>query len=188
MESLDVSSLFVTKAQAMDFIARLNVVIQRVYTTNFHLEQMLSEQLGLQKKEFLLKLFRENNVSETTPSDIQAFLKKIQGIITTLPVVTLTIPFEPRDETLKSFSDWFLFTLKKQVLFAIEVDYSLLAGAKVTYNGKFKDYSMREKFKTLMDSILVPQNPQTTSSTSSQNAMNSPQETQSAPAVAANTQ
>jgi hypothetical protein len=154
MESLDLSSFFITKAQASDFAARLALVLEKVYTTDFELEKTIGAQFSLPKKDQILKLFRENQISETSPTEIQGFLKKLQESVAALPVVTLTIPFEPNDETLKAFSDWFLFTLKKQVIFAIEIDETLLAGARITFNGKYKDYSLRTKFMTIMEPLM----------------------------------
>ncbi len=160
MESLDLSAFFITKAQATDVMLRIASVSDKVFTTNFTLEKTLAELFGIQKKDLLLKLFREHNISETSPSDIQAFLKKIQDTIKTLPVITLSIAFEPTEEILKSFSEWFLFTLKKQVVFALEIDITILAGARITCNGKFKDYSVTPLFTKLMNTALVATPPQ----------------------------
>lgn len=153
-KQVDLSSLFLTKSQATDFIQRLSRVLEKVYTTNFSLDATLGEVLGITLKERILKIMREQQIELTNPSEIQNFLKKLQESISALPTVTLTVPFEPTEDSLRAFSEWFLLTLKKQFLITIEVDKSLLAGARVTYKGKFKEYSFREKFTAVMDQYL----------------------------------
>ncbi len=153
---MDLSDFFTTKAQATDFSLRLNAIIDQMFTTTFDLDKTLMQEFGLHKKDAFIKLMRENNVSDTSHGAIQEFLKKIQEAVANLPVVSLTIAFEPTDETLKALSQWFLLTLNKQVIFEISFDLSLIAGATITYNGKFKDYSVRSLFTTVTKNILSP--------------------------------
>lgn len=163
MDQLDFSNLFTTKAQANDFLSRLSTVVDMMYTTNFDLEKSLTETFGVHKKDLLMKLLRENNISPTAHADVQAFLKKLKESIPTLPVVSLTIAFEPTQETLQSLAQWFVFTIKKNVLFDIQIDINLIAGAKITYNGKFKDYSIKPAFDALVQKVLTQKETDTTS-------------------------
>lgn len=163
MDQLDFSSLFTTKAQANDFLTRLSTVVDLMYTINFDLEKSLTETFGVHKKDLLMKLLRENNILPTAHAQVQEFLKKLKETIPVLPVVSLTIAFEPTDETLQKLAQWFLFTIKKNVLFDIQIDTTLIAGAKITYNGKFKDYSIKPTFDTLVQKVLTPKETQTPS-------------------------
>lgn len=152
MSIIDLSDFFITKAEANAFLQHVTKVFDSIYTANFNLEKSLVQELGIQKKDAMMKLLRENKIPETSIPALQEFFKKIQDTIATLPLISLTIAFEPTDETLKAFSQWFVLTLKKQVIFEIRVDRALIAGATITANGKFKDYSL----KTVFDSILHP--------------------------------
>jgi F0F1-type ATP synthase delta subunit len=151
METIDLSDFFITKAEANAFAQHLTKIFDTIYTAHFDLDKSLMQELGMQKKEALIKLLRENKVQDSSIPALQEFLKKIQDAIATLPLVTLTIAFEPTNETLKAFSQWFLFTLKKQVIFDIHVDTSLVAGATITANGKFKDYSLKALFEKTIE-------------------------------------
>ncbi len=155
MDNIDLSDFFITKAQANDFATRLNAIVDMMYTTNFDLEKALMHELGIHKKDAFMKLLRENKMSDASHSAMQDFLKKMQETITSLPVVSLTIAFEPSEETLKALSQWFLTTRNKQVLFDILTDEKLIAGAIITSNGKFKDYSIRKDFDRIIRSELM---------------------------------
>lgn len=153
---MDLSDFFITKPQASSFTEYLNTIIDMTYTADFDLEKTLMQYFGMTKKDAFMKLLRENKIQETSISALTAFLKKIQEATMTLPLVTLTIAFEPTEETLKAFSQWFVFTLKKQVIFDISVDRTLVAGATITTNGKFKDYSLRLAFEKVIQQSLAP--------------------------------
>jgi len=153
---MDLSDLFTTKSQANDFIARLNSTIDMVYTTGFDLEKVLMQQFGLRKKDALMKLLRDSKLNGTTATDVQEFLKKLQETASSLPIVSLAIAFEPTEETLQALSRWFLSTLNMHVLFDIQLDTALIAGATITYNGKFKDYSIRPVWDNIVQRSLHP--------------------------------
>lgn len=172
MDELDLSAFFTTKAQAADFSARLSLIAQAIYHTNFSLENALMEQFGIAKKDAFMTMLRDNNIQSEANSDIITFFTKIQEKITNLPLLTLTIAFEPKPSTLQSLSEWFMLQLKRHVLFDITVDSTIIAGATITYNGKYKDYSV----KPIVDRFLaeptqqvaqptVPQHMQTNSPT-----------------------
>ena len=48
-----------------------------------------------------------------------------------------------------------MINLKKQVLFDISVDRKLIAGAAITYKGKYKDFSIKPKVNEIITKILT---------------------------------
>lgn len=162
---MDLSGLFITKTQATEFAQRIGNVVDALYTTNFDLEKSLTEQLGLQKKDRLMKLFFENKIHTSTKEEVKNFLQQIMTTAASTPTVELTLAFEPTEEILMSLSQWFLMQLKKQVTFAITVDYSLIAGAKITFNGKYKDYSLKPLFDQIVNTPLPDLQSASTSTT-----------------------
>lgn len=155
MGDLDLSNFFQTKAQATDFSTRLATIAEQTYQTTFTVEKALAEQFGILKKDALLGLFRDNNVSIDSPKAIKDFIEKVQATIVDLPVVPLTLAFIPKEQTLKILSEWFLMQLKKQVLFDISVDHNLIAGAAITFNGKYKDFSIKAAFDKTVNNVLT---------------------------------
>ena len=63
MEQPDITYFCKTKAQALDFTARLTGMMGQIYENNFNLELSLSENFGMQKKDMFIKIFRENNIN-----------------------------------------------------------------------------------------------------------------------------
>lgn len=174
MDQIDFSEFFNTKAEANDFLSRLRAVIDKIFQTDFHLDKAFAEQFGINKSDRLFAVLRENNINTESLNAVKPFLENMQETVAKLPVLSITIAFEPGDKTLKSLSEWFLINLKKQVVFDITVDRRLVAGATINFNGKFSDYSIRpvveRMIKTYASRITTPQNKPTVQQTAPQAA------------------
>ncbi len=156
-EIIDLSDFFKTKASALDFSVRLSRIIDKVYTTNFDLEAVLSEEFGLQKKDKFLTLLSNNQVDIKSNTDLSNFLNSIQGLISEISVVSMNLAFEPKESTLKALSDWFVVNTNRQVLFDLHVDRSLIAGPTFSLKGKYFDYSIKSKFDQIIADVLTCQ-------------------------------
>ncbi len=154
MENLDLSPFCKTKAQANEFLGKLAAISEKAYETDFNLEKVALEQLGMQKKDSFLQLLSQNNISLTDVNQLKTFLTQLQEMVSKLPVLSLIIAFEPKEESLKAFSDWFFLNVKKQVLFAITVDRSLIGGATISYNGKHLNCSIQSSFEQILTDAL----------------------------------
>lgn len=155
METIDLSDLFHTKAQADDFSFRLAEIAKKLFETNFNPESAFLEQFGIKKKDTFMTLLRSNNVNAESRLAIKEFIEKIQKKISSLSVLSIILAFEPNEATLRSLSAWFLLNTKKQVLFDISVDKGLIGGAAIYSNGKYLDFSIRSTFFTAAKEISV---------------------------------
>src|SRR5258705_2331403 len=109
MEQIDLSPFFLTHSQANDFMVKLRTVIDNMYTVNFNLERSITTTFGIQKSDIFLTLLRQNNINVSSTNALQAFLQKILETAQNLPVVSLTLAYEPSNESLIAFAQWFLF-------------------------------------------------------------------------------
>jgi F0F1-type ATP synthase delta subunit len=155
MDKIDFSEFFTTKAEANDFLSRLTAITDKVFQTNFNLKNALAEQFGINKSDRLMTLLRENNINADSLDAAKKFLEKIQESIASLPVLTLTIAFEPKEATLKALSEWFLINTKKQVLFNITVNTKLVAGATINFNGKYFDFTIRPTVERITQAYIA---------------------------------
>lgn len=154
MEQLDLSSFFNTKTEANDFLTRITTISEMIFQTDFNLEKALKEQLGVNKGDHFLTLMRENNINSESLPVVKDFLHMLMEKIPTLPTLSLTIAFEPQEQTLKVLSEWCLVNLQKQILFEISVDPHLVGGALISNNGKFFDFSIRPTVTRILENTL----------------------------------
>lgn len=152
---MDLSAFFQTKLQSSDFSTRLATISEKIYETNFNLEKALMDQFGLKKKDQFMNLLHDQNVSVEDNTILKNFLNDIQTEIRALPVLSVSLAFEPKEQTLKALSEWFVLNLKRQILLDITVDPQLIAGATISFNGKNGDYTIRSRFETTTNTILA---------------------------------
>lgn len=155
MDQFDLSTFCHTKAEARDFASRVATLSDAVYRTDFHLETALARIFGLQKKDALLNLMRTSGRTFTTPADFKNFLSSLQSQLNSLPVLSLSLAFEPTDATLKLLTDWFLLNSNRHVLFEISVDPTLIAGVAIRYNGRYVEYSVKPTLQRIIAEALT---------------------------------
>jgi hypothetical protein len=155
METIDLSDLFHTKAQAEDFSIRLAEIAKKLFETNFNPESALLEHFGIKKRDIFMTLLRNNKVNPESRLAIKEFIEKIQQKISSLPVISIILAFEPKEETLRALSSWFVLNTNKQVLFDIAVDRGLIGGAAIYANGKYLDFSIRSTFLKAANEISI---------------------------------
>lgn len=158
MQPIDLSYFFTTKTQANDFLGSLTTIAEMFFRTNFNFENALVQELGVNKADRFLAIMRQNNVNPESLPMVKEFVTILTQKIMTMPVITLTVAFEPQEQTLRDVSEWFVINTKKQMLFDVKVDRSIIAGATITYNGKFSDFSIREIFEhVLKNTLTIPE-------------------------------
>lgn len=154
MDQLDFTDFFQTKAGASDFNTRLSLIAESVYKAGFSLEKALLQQIGVSKKDRFITILRDNNVDLESHTALLSFIAKLQEKISSLPVFSIKLAFEPKEITLRVISEWFIVNTKKQVLLDITVDENLIAGAAISFNGEYINLSVKEKFDQIAASIL----------------------------------
>ncbi len=157
MESLDLSDLFNTRPQAVDFSARLTIILKKVFEKEFNPEKIFMEQFGIERKDKFMTLMRDNNINPQSRLDIKNFIEKILERISTLPTISMVLAFEPKEHTLQLLSRWFVLNTNKQVLFEIKVDKSLIGGAAILSGGKYLDFSIKPEFDRIFSETFKPQ-------------------------------
>lgn len=148
---IDLTELFNTRPQSIDFSARLTVALRQIFEKRFNPEKVFLEQFGIEKTEAIMTLLRTNNINPQSRLDIKNFLEKIQEKINTMQVISLVIAFEPKYSTLQSLSQWFVVNMNKQVLFDVKVDRGLIGGAAILSGGMYLDYSIKPAFQDAFD-------------------------------------
>ena len=153
--NLDLTPFFTTKGQATDFTVRLSAIVEAIYHTNFSIEKTAMEMLGIKKSEYLLKLMRDNGISLNSAPEVKKFLETIIASIKKMPVLTMTIAFEPTEKTFKLLNDWFVINLKKQFILELIIDPTILSGAIIKYGGAFLDCSGKPLFEKIIANALT---------------------------------
>lgn len=169
MNQLDLSDFFKTRSQAQDFVGRLTSILDMIFENDFNFEKTASEQLGMQKKDKLIVLARNNSINTQNSQQVKEFVSLILTKISSTPVLTLTIAFEPDDDTLQTLSEWCMFNIGQHVIFDIKIDPQILGGAEMFFNGKHSNFSIKPVFEKISNEILTKKDVNSTSDLPSPN-------------------
>ncbi len=116
--------------------------------------QALDEEVPFPLSETLKKLAIEHEVNLESTEDVDAFMSKIRDEIQNISTLTITLSIQPKMSLIRVINDWIIHNLKQVVVLDFVVDYSLIAGAKIAFNGKISDHSItQEMAETIKMSI-----------------------------------
>jgi len=85
-------------------------------------------------------------------------MKQFEGVCETIPTITVFLPTQPDNETLKAIAGWFRENLDPTVLLEIIVKPELVTGCAFVHKGTYHDFSLhyfftkhREDIKGVID-------------------------------------
>ncbi len=110
-------------------------------------EEILENQIRIRVALEIRKLLQTN--IHMSKEEIKALLSTGYKTICALPILRLTLAFEPSELVINNISYWARNNLEKGILIDLSLDSSLLGGAIIMYKGKFYDYSLRIKLKEI---------------------------------------
>jgi len=97
----------------------------------------------------ILKELEEKDKRYQDPQEQVFFLQLLKNHLKSLPKVKIEIAFEPEKETLEKISQWFKENLKKKVILDLKINPKIIGGAKIEYQGKWRDFSLAKKIKEM---------------------------------------
>ncbi len=138
-----------TKQDAEECINACVNLHAALFSIKDSVENKIDEYFSYGKKNKILSLCRINKITMTSPEEVQHFVMYIKSEIEHLTVINMSVAFEPNEKTINMISLWFLNNINKAVLLDIVYDSKLIGGTIITYNGKYKDYSLRKKLENI---------------------------------------
>lgn len=130
--------------------------LDRLQSSMFHRNQpflkTLEQEISFPLSETLAKLAISNEVNLDDLEEVDRFLSMLRDNIQIIPRMTLTLTFEPTLDLIRDINEWITVNLQAAIILDFEIDKSLIGGAKVAYNGKIVDHSLRKRVETMMKS------------------------------------
>lgn len=148
-----------TTSEALLLIHYLESFSDNVYLSTGNIYQVqIMKKLPLEISNFLKSQF---DLVSSTPQDKIRIKREINELLDKLrsyKSVKLTIAFQPDEDTITLFSDWFKKNIGKEALIDLQFDKSIVGGAQLIVNGIYKDYSVRKnlnnRFQIQRDEII----------------------------------
>ena len=80
--------------------------------------------------------------------EVEKYLKGIKTAFEKLPVLKLTIAFDPTDSSIDKFLSFARKNVSEEILLELEVNPLIFGGCEITYKGEFRDFSLKRLFET----------------------------------------
>ena len=154
----EVNSLFTTVYTRQDlllFYKEIDQFIAELFKGDGTFEEKVNGYLPWDKKDSILEFLKTEKVRLDNPVEIKETMSKIQKLGDALPVVSLKLAFDPPENILKNLSSWFLRRMQRKVVFEIARERAIIGGVYISYNGLYKDYTLRTKMNTYFDKQSV---------------------------------
>lgn len=145
-------SLIKTKKHSDEVISKLEELKGYLYNKRIDLGKKMSEIFSYELKEKIMALSWQEQINLNDPDSFGAFLESLQNYVKHMPVVKITLAFEPNDKIVEEICAWFVEQYGKNVIVDVSLDSSIVAGAIIGFNAKERDYSLR----TRIDNKLTP--------------------------------
>ena len=134
-------SLVRTKEEALRVTEQLETISEALYQNSPEaLNLALSKKIDSELSRVLKEAFDKG-------VDKVKFLKGAKEIIGALREITLTIAFEPREETKTLLAGWVRENLGEGVALELKKDEKVVGGAIIISQGNYRDFSLRTKIK-----------------------------------------
>lgn len=118
------------------------------------------KKISVQTEEKLKGIFKKNNLDILDRETVKNDLSQLKKILKSFKVIKLSIAFYPSREIIEKVSKWIKSNLGAEYLLDIEVNKSIIGGAIIVFNGKYRDMTLRktleETFANKNKEILSP--------------------------------
>ncbi len=128
----------------------IDVITQSLYHVELYkLEDALSQFVRIRVAKEIRKLIQANSLSGK--DEIKQFFADAYRTISGLPILRLTLAFEPSESVINTLSYWVRTNLDSGILLDLSMDRSILGGAIIVYSGKFYDFSLRKNLNEIFE-------------------------------------
>ncbi len=129
----------------------IELLLQSLYHTDvYKFDDVLSKYVRVRVAQEISRLMLVNSI--TGRDARKAFLTETYKTISTLPILRLTLAFEPSESMINNISYWARSNLEEGIIIDLTLDRNLLGGALIMHKGKFYDFSLKKRLEQVFAS------------------------------------
>lgn len=148
----EILELIDSKAQADQFVNELNALNEELFNKNIDVLKKIKTTLPILKSELIIKLIQNNGINLDDTIRIQTLLQDIKEVVLSIPIVNITVPYEPKDDDLKRLTAWFNVNCQAKMFPKLTFDSSLLGGAAIGFKGNYVEYTIEKNLEKMFQS------------------------------------
>lgn len=137
-----ITTNIITIQQLHQSLDHLRQTKDMLYKKDINSQEVIEKSLPYFLGEAILEMANGKQIAFTDITSIQNLIQEIETYLEKLTVAELEIAYIPTYRHIQEISAWWSKYAGKHVVLAIKVDETLITGAKVSYEGIYKDYSL----------------------------------------------
>jgi hypothetical protein len=147
------SEKVITVEDLVFFLDQLNILRRFLFSqTQTPLSERLKGKVYEKFRKEIEKLEKEK-ILPSSPQEQSSFFKELENFLLKIPKVKLEIAFEPREEFILKIEEWFREKVKKRMILDIIVNPKVIGGARIEFQGKWKDFSLEKEIEKLYGGV-----------------------------------
>ncbi|HEX8931635.1 MAG TPA: F0F1 ATP synthase subunit delta [Patescibacteria group bacterium] len=150
---ITISPFISTTYHLAEFNLALDKLQQSFFQKNQNLIETLEQEIPFPLSDNLKKLALENEVNLQNIEQVNEFINKIRDEVRQIKRLTLTIGISPTLKLIQAINRWIILNIKQVVVLEFVTDKTIVAGARIEFDGKITDYSVR---KQMLENIKIP--------------------------------
>lgn len=137
----------------------IDLLLVSLYKThNGMFQETLSASVERGLAESILLTLQEQNIGLSDYARLETFFSALKQQLAAIHTLHLTLAYHPTNEQVEQLSDWVRQATRSFVVLEIRVNPDQIAGAVITYKGKYVDLSLKKKlsavYQTKREEIL----------------------------------
>ena len=116
-----------------------------LYNDDFNFCDDLSVIITHDVKESFLSIFHGYGIDMRNYQALALLILDIKNKIQGIPVMGLTLAYDPTEKDLRDFSSFLFTNIGMQIIFHVVRDESILGGCKIEFAGRIADYTLKKE-------------------------------------------
>jgi F0F1-type ATP synthase delta subunit len=142
----ELNNLVRTEDERESLKEELKTLSDSLFEKEGSFEQALVGKIRPQTGEAVKKLLAEGRVLDKVK-----FFKEAEKYLESLPVLELTVAFDPKGTSVERIWQWVRRNVGEGIILKFAVDHSIGAGAIVVFRGKFRDFTLKKLLEHYFD-------------------------------------
>lgn len=154
----DIITSLKTKEELDQLSSEIDSLLVSIFETRNQSFDSALRTISIKTARKITEALTKNSIDTTNKELIRNFLEGIKKLLGKFKTIRLIIAFELSGQAIENIHNWVSLNLGEGYILDIETNKSLLGGAIIVFNGKYKDLtikkSLEDVFSTKKEEIL----------------------------------
>ena len=146
----DILGYIKTVDQLEDFSLEIDTVLSGLFKArNKNIDEVLDKTVGKSTADTLRKIIKKNKIDSFDYSSLDKLLNNLKEDLKKIKVLKISLAIDPSKEQIEHIFNWVKENLGEGIILDIDKDESILGGAVISFNGQYKDFSLKRALEKI---------------------------------------